>query len=169
MDLEETTTEWVISTYTNNEAIKEGNLEPAKNFVFIWSLFEHISKREKVFSGESLKFAEFQKWSNSLIFESNLGKVTLKNPRNGKVISKRMIEKIDKSFNHFYQKYNSDKNEFIKVLYNQNTPQVNKEKEKFISFVDSMDNKKIQDKIIFLFFVAKRMRNKFFYGIKETD
>lgn len=169
MNFEETTTEWVINTYTNNKANWEDNLEPAKNFAFIWNLFEHMSKREKVFSSEYLKFEEFKEWSNSLIFENNTGKMSLKNPKNGKEISKRLIDKIDKSFNHFYQKFNNDKNEFISILYNQDTPQVNKEKEKFIIFVDSMNNKKIQDKIVFLFFVTKRMRNKFFHGIKKID
>ena len=169
MNFEETTTEWVINTYANNKTNKEINLEPAKNFVFIWNLFENMSKGEEVFLSQFLKFDEFQEWTNCLIFENNMGKITLKNPRNGKEISKRLIDKIDKSFNHFFQKYDSDKNEFISVLYNQDTPQVNKEKEKFISFADGMNKQIIQDKIMFLFFVTKRMRNKFFHGIKSKD
>lgn len=167
MRYEETTTDWVINIYTNkiNEKV---NLEPAKNFVFIWSLFEYMSKRN-IFSSMYLRYSEFKAWADSLIFKNNRGKITLQNPKNGKEINKRLIDNIDKAFNHFFQRYNNDKNEFISILYNQNLRQVDEEKNKFINFINEMDKHKIQDKIIFLFFVVKRMRNKFFHGIKEID
>lgn len=37
-----------------------------------------------------------------------------------------------------------------------------------MNFVKSLKKQNIMDKIIFLFHIAKRMRNKFFHGIKKV-
>jgi len=44
---------------------------------------------------------------------------------------------------------------------------VQKERKKFEDFMTVFDKDKIQDKMYFLFFITKRIRNKFFHGIKN--
>lgn len=158
-------TEWVVTTYTKNYD-KKCNLESAKNFTFIWSLFENMAK-QRIFTGETLKYDEFLTWVDSLIVERLPIGISITDPITHNVIDNILIRNIDKAFNHFYQKYLKDNDGFINLLYNQEILQVSKEKIKFEDFMKIIDNTKIQSKICFLFFITKRIRNKFFHGIKS--
>lgn len=146
-------TEWVISTYTRNTS-KEINLEPAKNFSFIWSLFEHMAK-QRIFAGELLTYDEFFTWVNSLKVEELSNEISITDSETGNKIDKELIKNIDNAYNHFYQKYCKNKIMFVDFLYNQSTTQVIKEKAKFEEFmiINGMNN--IQNKICFLFFIIK--------------
>ncbi|MDN4600669.1 MULTISPECIES: hypothetical protein [Paenibacillus] len=157
-------TQWVIEMYTKEE--QDLNLESAKNFSFVWSLFEHMSKGA-IFQGDNLPASEFLAWINSLQIQYENGNLTIINTEARKDISGDLVSNIYKSFNHFYQKYENDSEGFIELLYAQSITPVIKEKERFIAFMQVCDKSKMQDKIYFLFFIAKRMRNKFFHGIKS--
>jgi len=159
-------TQWVITKYTENN--EDLNLEPAKNFSFVWSLFEHMSKGF-IFQEDSLKFAEFLGWANALQIHSENGRLIITDTRSQKSISGELVDNIHRSFNHFYQKYTKNNQSFIDLIFNQNTPQVTKEKNRFIEFMQECDKSKMQHKISFLYFIAKRMRNKFFHGIKSIS
>ncbi|KAF5069634.1 hypothetical protein DSECCO2_231010 [anaerobic digester metagenome] len=57
-------TEWVIDAYTKN-VDSEVNLESAKNFTFVWVIFEDMAKK-RIFSEEALKFDKFFNWVATL-------------------------------------------------------------------------------------------------------
>jgi len=162
-------TEWVVDVYSKglvNDTTKV-NIEPAKTFVFIWSIFENMTKQQ-VFSGESLVFQEYKDWLDALNYDRL--KRQISNSHNlAKVESIKgdLVENIFTSFNHFHQKYQKDQTAFLDYLYNQNTKQVQKERAKFEDFMKVFNKDRIQDKMYFLFFVTKRIRNKFFHGIKK--
>jgi hypothetical protein len=157
-------TEWVVANYSNTD--KDINLEAAKNFTFIWSLFENMAK-QRIFTGETLKFDEFFEWVDSLIIEKIPTGISITDSVTGNFIDNNLIENINKSFNHFYQKYSQNNKGFLDLLYNQEISQVLKEKMKFEEYIKNIDKANIKNKICFLFFITKRIRNKFFHGIKS--
>lgn len=154
-------TEWVLNTYNTQDK----SLEAAKNFTFIWSLFENQS-REKIFDS-NMRISEFKLWVDKLEIKRNAVGLVIEDIENHNYISGELIDNIDKAFNHFYQKYNKNKEEFSVLLFNQTDEQTQRAKNYFEGFAESMDRTKIQSKVIFLFYIAKRMRNKFFHGIKS--
>lgn len=158
-----TVTDWVMDTYLNNQN-DEIDLEPAKNFTFVWSVFENFSKNH-IFSGHTMINQEFINWAKALNLDSL--PTTIKESNLNKEIDREHIQNIDKAFNHFYQKFTADTHAFITVLYNQEIIQVEREKDKFIEFKNDLDDKNVIDEIIFLYFISKRMRNKFFHRIKS--
>ncbi|QFK71670.1 hypothetical protein F7984_10735 [Pradoshia sp. D12] len=154
-------TEWVLSTYNTDD----NGLEEAKNFAFIWSLFENQSNT-KIFS-DKMKFSEFKLWVNTLdIKQASVGLI-IRDVQSGNEISGNLVDEINRSFNHFYQKYLSDNNLFLNTLYNQVDKFTLSNKASFEGFAKSLRKNDIRDKILFLFIIAKRMRNKFFHGIKK--
>lgn len=160
-------TEWVIDTYTK-KSDEEINLEPSKNFTFIWSLFEAFSK-QSIFSQENLVNQEFIDWINSLTITTTTMGIRISNMPLQNTIDENLVEKIQSSFNHFYQLYLNDTIAFVNKLYNQNIKQVEREKNKFNDFMSTFDKNLVKHKMIFLYFIAKRMRNKFFHGIKSIS
>ena len=156
-----TETEWIVRQYLyqSNNSEMDLNLEDAKNFVFIWSLFESQSH-------EILNVKKFEEWAKNLKIRNRDFKTEIVNNRLNNTIYGELVESVDKSFNHFYQKYKNDPENFINYLYNQDIKNVNMEKSEFIRFTTDMDDKNKTHKIIFLFFISKRIRNKFFHGVK---
>ncbi|PDZ28252.1 hypothetical protein CON85_12250 [Bacillus toyonensis] len=154
-------TEWVLSTYNTDS----NGLEEAKNFVFIWSLFENQSS-ENVFS-DKMKFSEFKLWVNTLDIKQESVGLVIRDVQTGNEINSNLVDEINKSFNHFYQKYSSDESLFLNTLFNQADEFTLSNKASFVRFAKSLRKNDIRDKILFLFFIAKRMRNKFFHGIKN--
>lgn len=152
-------TEWIYNTYNSDEK----GLKESKNFVFVWGLFENQIKN----TIGTLYTSDFNSWVQVLEIKQELTGISIKEPNTGKYIDTKLIDYINKAFNHFYQKYTNDSEKFINHLYNQTDKQTENAKARFLDFVASMDNKNIRDKIVFLFHIAKRMRNKFFHGIKE--
>lgn len=157
-------TEWVINTYNTEEY----ELEEAKNFVFIWSIFENQS-RSRIFSTDQLKMREFKVWNNNLLLTSNITGLFIKDLKSGNEISGDLVNEINKSFNHFYQRYKKDDQVFLDTLFNQTDSYTLIAKKSFKNFAKSIKQNNIKDKILFLFLVAKRMRNKFFHGIKNIN
>lgn len=160
-------TEWVIDAYTK-DIDSEVNLESAKNFTFVWVIFENMAKK-RIFSEEALKFEEFFNWVNTLEIVGVPNAMSITDSVTGNKIEDHLIKGIHASFNHFYQKYLNDSSAFTNLLYNQDIPQVLKEKKRFTEFMETIDRFKIQDKISFLFFITKRIRNKFLHGIKSIS
>ncbi len=154
-------TEWVLSTYNTDN----NGLEEAKNFAFIWSLFENQSSKN-IFS-DKMKFSEFKIWANTLDIKQEVDGMHIKDVQTGNEISGSLVDEINKSFNHFYQKYSSDDNIFLNTLFNQGDSFTLSSKASFVKFTKSLKTNDIRDKILFLFIIAKRMRNKFFHGIKN--
>lgn len=155
-------TEWVLKVFDS----KEGeDLEEAKNFVFIWNLFENQSS-EKIFTN-GLKIEEFKNWAKNLKIINTRTSISLHDEQTENTIDKNLIENIDNAFNYFHQEYMKSNDDFTDKLFDQSIPSVQNDLNRFKDFYQSIDTKDIRDKIIFLFFVAKRMRNKFFHGIKQ--
>lgn len=96
-------TEWVLSTYNTNDQ----GLEEAKNFTFIWSLFENQS-RTSIFATDTMKISEFKAWNNKLDIKQKSNGLVIKDVKTGNEISGKLVDEINKSFNHFYQKYMKD-------------------------------------------------------------
>lgn len=159
--------QWVIDTYLNGERNEVVKLEAAKNFTFIWCLFEHIAGKD-IFSSEGLKVDEFFNWISSLEIRGEFDGVVIVNPKNNCMIDGELVNYINNAFEHFYNMYKKDEDKFIEQLYREDIPMVRKEKDKFKTFSMGLDNNDIRNKIYFLFFVSKRMRNNFFHGIKKT-
>lgn len=99
-------TEWVLNTYNTQDK----GLEAAKNFTFIWSLFENQS-REKIFDS-NMRISEFKLWVDKLKIKRNAVGLVIEDIENHNYISGELIDNIDKAFNHFYQKYNKKKYDF---------------------------------------------------------
>ncbi len=152
-------TEWVIQRYNSNEK----GLEESKNFVFIWSLFECQIKN--VIS--NLNTSDFKTWVGKLEITQEHNGISIKEPNTENYIDGELIDNINKAFNHFHQLYTNDSNNFINHVFNQTDRYTNDAKIRFLNFVNSFDKKNTKDKIVFLFHIAKRMRNKFFHGIKN--
>lgn len=152
-------TEWVYQKYSTDEK----GLQESKNFVFIWSLFESQIKK----SIGSLDLSDIVSWVQVIEIKQEQNGISIKDPSSDNYIEKELIDYINKAFNHFYQQYLNDSEKFINHLYNQTDKQTEKAKTRFTDFVTSFDKKDIRDKIVFLFHIAKRMRNKFFHGVKN--
>lgn len=159
--------EWVINQYTKNNT-QNLNLESAKNFTFIWCIFEKFS-RDNIFSSSTLINNEFINWAKLLKVERSISGIKLINCSQQNQIDMELVNNIHKVCNYFYQLYIKDKSDFVNVLYNQSDERVQREKKQFDRFMSNFKSEFIQDKIIFLYFIAKRMRNKFFHGIKSID
>lgn len=157
-------TEWVLQTYN----AQNSGLEEAKNFTFIWSLFENHS-RGSIFKSNNMRISDFEAWVNSLDIKTDKFSLVIEDKNSNNSISNGLIDNINKSFNHFYQKYDKDKEVFLNLVFNQNDAMTQRAKGYFKTFAESMDKTRIQSKIIFLFYIAKRMRNKFFHGIKSIE
>ncbi|MEK4171334.1 hypothetical protein [Lysinibacillus sp. Y5S-8] len=157
-------TEWVLQTYN----AQNSGLEEAKNFTFIWSLFENHS-RGSIFKSDNMRISDFEAWVNSLDIKTDKFSLVIEDKKSNNSISNGLIDNINKSFNHFYQKYDKDKEVFLNLVFNQNDAMTQKAKGYFKTFAESMDKTRIQSKIIYLFYIAKRMRNKFFHGIKSIE
>ncbi|MED3794441.1 hypothetical protein P4571_18590 [Niallia alba] len=154
-------TKWVYEQYESNEK----GLKHSSHFVLIWGLFENqlnntISK---------LDIQNFNLWVQNLEITQGQNGMSIKEPNTEKYIDSELIGYINKAFNHFYQKYTNDSVKFINHLYNQTDKQTQQAKTKFYDFTTSFNKKNIRDKIIFLFHIARRMRNKFFHGIKKIE
>ena len=154
-------TEWVLCKYNSEE---EG-LQESKNFVFIWNLFENQSK-DIIFTSD-LKLVEFKNWVKSLIVRRDIIGICICEATTGNSISGNLLNNIDKAFNHFFQLYKKDSNKFLDTLFNQTDGITQNSKARFQQFSESLNISDIKDKIVFLFMIAKRMRNKFFHGIKS--
>ncbi len=153
-------TQWVYNTYSSDEK----GLQESKNFVFVWSLFENQVKNT---IGNDFSISAFDSWVQALEINQEQNGISIKEPSTENYIERELIRYINDAFNHFYQKYTKDNAQFINYLYNQPDNLTQKAKTKFIDFVTSFDKKNIRDKIIFLFHISKRIRNKFFHGIKN--
>ncbi|ADU29403.1 hypothetical protein [Evansella cellulosilytica] len=152
-------TEWVLYRYNSDD----NGLEEAKNFVFIWGLFE--SQLKNVIG--NLNTLDFKSWGTSLeITQETIG-IVITEPRTENCINGKLVDDINKAFNHFYQLYINDAHKFINHLYNQADNNTQKAKARFLDFAMTFNKRDIRDKIVFLFHIAKRMRNKFFHGIKN--
>lgn len=156
-------TEWVLKTYSTDE----NGLEEAKNFAFIWSLFENQSSTS-IFTG-NMKISEFANWVKNLDIKQESFGLLIKDVNTKKEISGNLVDNINKSFNHFHQKFLNNENLFLNTLFNQSDKHTIKNKANFEKIAKSLNKTDIRDKILFLFIIAKRMRNKFFHGIKEID
>ncbi|MFD5853163.1 hypothetical protein ACFWGC_23715 [Cytobacillus pseudoceanisediminis] len=154
-------TQWVYNTYSSDEK----GLQESRNFVFVWSLFENQIKN---FTG-NLRTSSFDKWVQTLEIKQEQNGISIKEPSTENYIENELIGYINKAFNHFYQKYTNDNKQFLNHLYNQTDDQTQDAKTRFQDFLTSFDKKNIRDKIIFLFHISKRIRNKFFHGIKNID
>lgn len=154
-------TEWVLETYNTDD----NGLEEAKNFTFIWSLFENQS-RPRIFR-DKMYFNEFKKWVNNLDIKQESMGLLIRDVKSDNEISGNLVNGIHKAFNHFYQKYKNDDKLFVNTLFNQLDEYTQRNKESFERFTKSFKVDDIRDKILFLFLIAKRMRNKFFHGIKN--
>lgn len=154
-------TEWVLKTYNTDE----NGLEEAKNFVFIWNLFENQSSNN-IFS-DKMRFSEYKTWVNTLEVKQETLGLVIRDLETGNEINGNLVNGIHKSFNHFYQKYLNNENLFLNTLFNQADAPTIASKTSFERFAKSLKRNDIRDKILFLFIIAKRMRNKFFHGIKN--
>ncbi|RFB44456.1 hypothetical protein [Bacillus sp. dmp10] len=156
-------TEWVLSTYNTDN----GGLEEAKNFTFIWSLFENQSSKS-IFT-DKMKFSEFELWVNKLDIKRESVGLLIRDKQSGNEIGGNLVDGINKSFNHFYQKYKSDNKLFLDTLFNQRDKYTLASKKHFEGLAKSIKTNDIRGKVLFLFPIAKRMRNKFFHGIKNIE
>ncbi len=152
-------TQWVYNTYNSDEK----GLQQSKNFVFIWGLFENQLNN----TIGKLNIPNFDLWVQDLEISQGQNGMSIKEPNTENYIEGELIGYINKAFNHFYQKYTNDTVQFINHLFNQTDKQTQQAKTKFMDFTNLFNKKSIRDKIIFLFHIARRMRNKFFHGIKN--
>lgn len=153
-------TEWIYNKYSSDE----NGLQESKNFVLIWGLFESQIKS----CIGNLRSSDFVSWVQVLEIKKERNGISIKEPSTHKYINTELIGYINNAFNHFFQKYTNDRDKFIDHLYNQTDSQTQKAKKEFMDFVKSLNKQNIKDKIIFLFHIARRMRNKFFHGIKKV-
>ncbi|OAK17203.1 hypothetical protein CN554_13125 [Bacillus wiedmannii] len=154
-------TEWVLETYNTDD----NGLEEAKNFTFIWSLFENQSSKN-IFT-DKMQFSKFKLWVNKLDIKRESVGILIRDEQSGNEINGNLVDAINKSFNHFYQKYKNNEKLFLDTLFNQRDEYTLSSKKLFERLAKSININNIRDKILFLFLVAKRMRNKFFHGIKN--
>lgn len=154
-------TEWVLSTYNTDNS----GLEEAKNFTFIWSLFENQSSK-RIFT-DKMKFDKFELWVKNLDIKQESVGLLIRDEQSGNEISGNLVDGINKSFNHFYQKYKNNNKLFLDTLFNQGDKYTLSSKKHFEGLAKSIKTNDIRDKILFLFLIAKRIRNKFFHGIKN--
>lgn len=153
-------TEWVLTTYRSSDK----DLEESKNLIFIWGLFENQFKNYK----GNLDSSNFKSWMDSLDITQQPHGICIEEPTRQNSIDGKLVADVNKAFNHFYQLYINDSDKFINHVYNQTDRETQNAKARFLSFVTSIDFDKrdIRDKFVFLFHIAKRMRNKFFHGVK---
>lgn len=152
-------TEWVLNTYNSDE----NGLEESKNFAFIWSLFESQVNN----SIGNLRTDNFEIWTQNLLVTQEQNGISIKEPDTENSIDGNLIDYINKAFNHFNQKYTNDNSQFTNHLFNRTDRLTQDAKTRFLNYTNSLNKRDIRDKIVFLFHIAKRMRNKFFHGIKN--